>query len=306
MREADRNDEIRALREFNRAYTSRLGLLNANFDESPFTLSEGRILYEIGHGSPIAADIGRTLRVDRAQLSRTVKRFKDKGLVESRPADGRSRSLAFTSAGQAALNALERNTNQAIGSLLEELSPEDRRRLLAAAHTIKDIFESRPGLACCLREFRIGDVGWVVHRQAILYHEEYGWDIQYEGLIAGILGEFIRSFDPQREGGWIAEVDQKPIGSIFLVSGDEPPVGKLRLLYVEPEARGRGAGKMLVDACVQRAKELGYERLVLWTNDVLVSARRLYERAGFTLEKEEKHHSFGHDLVGQYWSLDLR
>lgn len=168
-----------------------------------------------------------------------------------------------------------------------------------------DVCGGRPSGEFVLRDLRPGDLGWVIHRQAVLYAEEYGWNAEYEALIARILGNFVQSFDPAREAAWIAEIDGKVVGSVFLVHGDEPSVGKLRLLYVEPSARGIGLGEKLIGACAERAREAGYGRLMLWTNSVLVSARRLYERAGFVLVEEAPHHSFGQDLLGQVWSLDL-
>jgi DNA-binding MarR family transcriptional regulator/GNAT superfamily N-acetyltransferase len=300
--------EIAALRAFNRVYTHRLGLLNAHLDDSPFTLSEARVLYELAYRSqPTAAEIGRALDLDRAQISRTLKRFADRGLLRTRedPAHGRHQLLSLTAAGRKAFAALESNTRHAVGALLEELPAARRKRLLSAANSIVEVFETQPAQAVTLRDPKPGDLGWIIHRQAVLYAEEYGWDGDYEALIAGILADFRSSFDPAREAAWIAESDGRVVGSIFLVRGDAPSVGKLRLLYVEPDTRGMGVGKTLVDACIARARDVGYQRLVLWTNSVLTSARRLYERAGFVLIEEKPHHSFGKDLLGQTWSLDL-
>lgn len=308
MPTADREREIAALRAFNRVYTNRLGLLNPHLDNSPFTLSEARILYELAHRTdPTAAEIARALNLDRAQISRTLKRFGERGLVEARddPQHGRNQLLSLTESGRATFAALERNTRDAIGGLLDALPAPRRARILAAAETITRMFEAEAAPAVILRDPRPGDLGLVVHRQTVLYAEEYGWNGDYEALAARILADFHQSFDPAREAAWIAELDGRMVGSIFLVRGDRPEVGKLRLLYVEPEARGMGVGKMLVDACIARAKEVGYARVNLWTNSVLASARRLYQRAGFVLASEEPHHSFGHDLVGQFWSLDL-
>lgn len=304
---ADRDQNIRLLRAFNRTYTSRLGLLNAHLDRSAFTLSEARILYEVHHGDGvIAADIARKTCIDRGQLSRTIKRLEQRGLVRAKKGIGRSQALALTASGETAFTGLERRTNGAVGDLLDELPVDQRDRLLASAKTITLLFGTAPETTCRVRGLEVGDAGWVIHRQALTYAREYGFNVEYEGLIAGILSDFISSFNPAREAAWIAEVDSTPVGSIFLVAGDEPSVGKLRLLYVDADFRGRGIGKQLIDLCVHRARDVGYEKLVLWTQSVLVQARHLYEQAGFTLVEEEAHHSFGKQLVGQNWSLDLK
>ena len=300
--------DIATLRAFNRVYTNRLGLLNPRLDNSPFTLSEARILYELAHRcDPTAAEIARALDLDRAQISRTLKRFSERGLVETRddPEHGRHQLLSLTDAGRAAFAALERNTREAIGALLDSLPPSRRARVLSAAEAITQAFETDSPPSVSLRGLKPGDLGLIIHRQAVLYAQEYGWNSDYEALVARIVAEFHQSFDPAREAAWIAEMDGRMVGSIFLVRSDKPGIGKLRLLYVEPEARGMGIGKMLVDACVERARAVGYRRLDLWTNSVLVSARRLYQRAGFVLVSEEPHHSFGQDLVGEIWSLEL-
>jgi DNA-binding MarR family transcriptional regulator/GNAT superfamily N-acetyltransferase len=303
-----RERDIATLRSFNRVYTSRLGLLNAHLDKSPFTLSEARVLYELANRiDPTGAEIARALRLDPAQISRTLKRFADRGLVDAREdlSHGRHQLLSLTHAGKAAFAALEGNTRTAVGALLDELPPFRRARLLSAAGTITRIFEHDAAPFPVLRGLRPGDLGLVTARQAILYTEEYGWNADYEVLVARILADFQQSFDPAREAAWIADMDGRMVGSIFLVRGDTPGVAKLRLLYVEPEARGAGVGKMLVAACIERARAVGYERLVLWTNSILVAARSIYERAGFVLVDEAPHHSFGQDLVGQTWSLSL-
>jgi len=300
--------DIAALRAFNRSYTRRLGLLNARLDKSPFTLAEARMLYEIAHQADLtAADIMRTLGLDRAQISRTLKRFADRGLIgtSAHPEGGRRRPIALTAAGRKAFAELERKTRGAVASLIEGL-PQDRRKgLIDAARTITGIFEARQGAEVVLRDLKPGDIGWIVHRQAVLYAEEYGWNAEYEALAARILADFVQSFDPSHDAAWVAEIDGGVVGSVFLVRGDRPRVGKLRLLYVEPQARGAGIGAKLVDACVKRARAAGDDRLTLWTNSVLAAARRIYERAGFKLVEEAPHHSFGKDLIGQTWELDL-
>ncbi|MCI4591462.1 helix-turn-helix domain-containing GNAT family N-acetyltransferase [Sphingobium sp. BYY-5] len=301
--------DIAALRAFNRVYTSRLGLLAARLDKSPFTLSEARILYELANRTdPTGAEIARALRLDPAQISRTLKRFADRGLVEARedPAHGRYQRLTLTDEGRARFAAAEGNTRTAIGGLLDGLSAFQRARLLSAAETITRLFEEEGAARQpVLRGLRPGDLGLVIARQTIVYVEQYGWNGDYEALAAGILADFHRTFDPAREAAWIAEMDGRMVGSVFLVSTDSPDVGKLRLLYVEPDAQGAGVGKMLVAACIARARAVGYKRLDLWTNSVLAAARSIYERAGFVLVDEAPHHSFGHDLVGQTWSLTL-
>lgn len=308
MAQEDRAYEIAALRAFNRAYTNRLGLLNPHLDGSPFTLSEARILYELANRSaPTAAEIARALHLDRGQISRTLKRFSDRGVVETRddPRHGRHQLLFLTAAGHAAFEALEANTRQAVDHLLTALPNFRRKRLISAAEAIAAIFQAEEGPGVRLRGLKPGDLGRVVERQAVLYAEEYGWNQDYEALAARIVADFHQSFDPLREAAWIAEMDGQMVGSIFLVQSEDQKVARLRLLYVEPDARGAGVGRMLVDACIQGARKKGYERLDLWTNNILVAARSIYQRAGFKLVSEAPHHSFGHELIGQTWSLEL-
>lgn len=302
----DRAADVAALRAFNRTYTRRLGLLDAHLDQSPFTLSEARILYELAHRTdPTGAEIARALELDPAQISRTLKRFAARGLVEVRGGPGRHQLLALTPEGRTVFATLEAGTKAAIGTLLDGLPLFRRENLLVAAETITRLFEGEAPLRPVLRGLRPGDLGQVIARQAILYTHEYGWNSEYEALVARILADFDRDFDPAREAAWIADIDGRMAGSIFLVRGETSDVGKLRLLYVEPAARGAGVGKMLVAACVARAREAGYARLDLWTNSILTAARHIYEQAGFRLIDEAPHRSFGKDLVGQTWSLAL-
>lgn len=300
--------DVATLRAFNRTYTRRLGLLEAHLDKSPFTLSEARILYELAHRTdPTGAEIARALDLDPAQISRTLKRFAARGLIAARedPGHGRHQLLALTAEGRTVFAALESGTKTAISTLLDGLPPFRREGLLAAARAITRIFEDEAPPRPVLRDLRPGDLGQVIARQAILYADEYGWNSEYEALVARILADFDRSFDPAREAAWIADIDGRMAGSIFLVRGDAPDAGKLRLLYVEPAARGAGVGKLLVAACIARAREVGYARLDLWTNSLLAAARHIYEQAGFRLIDEAPHRSFGKDLVGQTWSLAL-
>eukprot|EP00456_Euglypha_rotunda_P081545 TRINITY_DN7968_c0_g1_i6.p1 TRINITY_DN7968_c0_g1~~TRINITY_DN7968_c0_g1_i6.p1 ORF type:complete len:226 (-),score=46.29 TRINITY_DN7968_c0_g1_i6:618-1295(-) len=221
------------------------------------------------------------------------------------PAHGRQQLLSLTAAGREAFDALEGKTHQAVGELLAGMPGFRRKRLIAAAEMISAIFEAEEKSTVRLRGLKPGDLGRIVGRQTVLYAQEYGWNQDYEALAARIVADFHQSFDPAREDAWIAEMDDQMVGSIFLIKGEKPTVAKLRLLYVEPDARGAGVGKTLVEACIRRARDLGYERLDLWTNSVLVAARSIYQKAGFELMDEAPHHSFGHDLIGQTWSLTL-
>ena len=300
-------DEIRS---FNRFYTRRIGLLDEHLSNSPFSLVEARVLYELARGEPgTAADLCRALDMDKAHLSRVLARLRGRDLVlaEPSPRHAKHRLLSLTPAGQAAFAALERGAKAQMGALIAPLAPADGERLSSAMSQIRSILEKPAGgdKSFVLRSPRVGDLGWVIHRQSVLYAEEYGWDWTFEGLIAGIVGRFVAEYDPAREAAWIAEREGEAVGSIFLVRGDEEGLAKLRLLYVEKSARGLGVGAALTKACIERARQCGYRRLTLWTNDILVVARRIYQAAGFKLVSQEKHRSFGHDLVGQYWALEL-
>ncbi|KXF76889.1 MarR family transcriptional regulator [Paramesorhizobium deserti] len=301
-------DEVRS---FNRFYTREIGLLDEHLSKSDFSLAEARVLYELAHGGEqTAADIARTLTMDKAHLSRIVARFRARGLVQSRvsPEHGKRRQLALTDAGREAFDALEQGTRSQMEAILMPLDGEAHERLVSAMHDVRaalDKDRARPA-DIRLRGLRPGDLGWITHRQAVLYNREYGWDWTYEGLVLQIFGDFVAHFDPAREDGWVAERAGIIVGSVFLMKSADPAVAKLRLLYVEPSARGLGVGGRLVAGCIERARALGYEKLTLWTNDVLVSARRIYQAAGFELVDEALHHSFGKDLMGQTWTLDLR
>ncbi|GGH56100.1 GNAT family N-acetyltransferase [Frigidibacter albus] len=300
-------DDIDALRAFNRVYTNRLGLLDTKLDNSPFTLSEARVLYELANRTDLTgAELARTLRMDPGQISRTIKRFVARDLVAARddPAHGRHQLLSLTDQGRSTYAALEQSTCTAMGALLETLPPVRRDSLRHAAETLTRIFTDTAPPQPVLRGLRPGDLGLVASRQAMLYAQEYGWTAEFEALAARILADFHTNFDPACEDGWIAEIDGQMVGSVFLVRG-EAGAGKLRLLYVEPAARGQGIGDLLVRTCIERARAAGYTRLDLWTNSVLGAARRIYQRAGFVLLEEVPHHSFGHDLIGESWSLAL-
>ena len=300
-------DEVRS---FNRFYTRETGLLNRRLPATDLSLPEARVLYELAHGPAAgrtAAEIGRALKMDKAHLSRIVARLRARGLAQSRVSSehAKHRLLTLTQAGRKAFAAAEAAARAQVGSLLAPLGEGGRERLIEAMQDIRAALEGREEGDLSLRPLRPGDVGWIIHRQAVLYRQEYGWDWTYEGLASRILGAFVAEFDPAKEDGWVAERRGAIMGSVFLMKSDDPTVAKLRLLYVEPSARGAGLGRTLVATCVARARELGYRQLTLWTNDVLVAARRIYQAAGFRLISEAPHHSFGHDLVGQTWTLDL-
>ncbi len=300
------------LRSFNRFYTREIGLLNKRLPGGDFSLPQARVLYEIAQAPPpgrTAADIGRTLRMDKAHLSRVVARIYGRGLIEARvSADhGKHRMLSLTDAGRKAFAALEAGARREIGDLLAPIDPAGRARLASAMDEMRAVLErSEPRPADWrLRPLAPGDVGWIAHRQARIYHEEYGWDWTYEGLACQILGAFVLGFDPAREDAWVAERGGAIVGAIFLMTSDDPTLAKLRLLHVERSARGLGHGKALVAACVARGRALGYARLTLWTQENLVAARRIYQAAGFRLADKAPHRAFGHDLVGETWVLDL-
>ena len=302
-------DEVRS---FNRFYTREIGLLNRRLPATDLSLPEARVLYELAHAPAAgrtAAEIGRALGMDKAHLSRIVARFRARGLAQSRvsPDHGRFRLLSLTGAGRRVFAAAEAAARTQVDALVTPIGEGGRERLAEAMRDIRAALNGREaedgGLS--LRRLKPGDLGRIIHRQAVLYHQEYGWDWTYEGLASRILGAFAAEFDSTREDGWVAERRGAIVGSVFLMKSDDPEVARLRLLYVEPGARGAGLGRTLVETCIARARELGYRELSLWTNDILTAARRIYQAAGFRLVSEAPHHSFGHDLVGQTWALDL-
>jgi DNA-binding MarR family transcriptional regulator/N-acetylglutamate synthase-like GNAT family acetyltransferase len=303
-------DEVRS---FNRFYTREIGLLNRLLPSTELSLPEARVLYELAQAPAegrTAAEIGRALGMDKAHVSRIVARFRAGGLMQSRVSaeHGKHRLLTLTGAGRKAFAAAEAAARTQVDALLMPIGEGGRERLVEAMRDIRATLDgnSPEKGEAGLRRLRPGDVGWIIRRQTVLYHQEYGWDWTYEGLASRILGQFVAEFDPAKEDGWIAERRGAIVGSIFLMKSDDPAVAKLRLLYVEPSARGTGLGRRLVATCIARARELGYRELTLWTNDVLVAARRLYQAAGFRLMSEAPHRSFGQDLVGQTWTLRLK
>lgn len=309
MAESEFDRRVAAVRRFNRFYTRKIGILDQSYLGSGMSLSEVRVLYELTfRDGPTAAELCRDLGLDPGYLSRILKRFEENGLVEREPStlDGRQSLLRLTADGEAAFAPLYHRSQQEIGSLLAPLRPEEQERLVGALETIEGLLGAEPErpVPYLLRPHQPGDMGWVVQAHGRLYAEEYGWDESFEALVAEIAAKFIQSYDARRERCWIAERQGENVGSVFLVR-ESDEVAKLRLLIVEPKARGLGIGERLVAECIRFAKRTNYRRITLWTNDVLVAARRIYEKAGFRLIASEPHTSFGHDLVGETWELDL-
>lgn len=297
------------LRRFNRFYTQRLGLLDTRHLQSPFTLAEARVIYELAQRErPTASDIAKALRVDAGYLSRMLQRLRERGVVRARvaPHDGRQRWLVLTPKGRRAFQTLDARATDSVEMLIRNLTSADQEQLVDAVGTVELLLaDSRETSAVALRAPAPGDLGWVVQRNAELYHREYGWNADYERLVTRIVGDYTAAPEGPRNRAWIATSGGRRAGCIFLMPHEAPDVARLRLLLVEPWARGHKLGSHLVDTCIAGAREAGCARLTLWTNDILVAARRIYERAGFTLTKSEPHHSFGHSLVGQTWDLAL-
>jgi DNA-binding MarR family transcriptional regulator/GNAT superfamily N-acetyltransferase len=301
--------QIAAVRGFNRFYTGYIGVLNRHLLKSKFSLTEARLLYELASRDRMTAtEIGRDLKLDAGFLSRLLKKFAETGLLKRIPckSDARQTALALTTAGRATFRQLNRDAHDEVLEMIRQLSAGDIESLLRSMKTLQRLLSKSTAtlIPYIVRSLRPGDIGWITHRQGLLYFKEYGWDETFEALVAEIVGNFVKTYNPKHERCWVADRDDEVVGSVFLVR-ETKDIAKLRLLYVEPSARGLGIGRRLVDECVEFAKRKGYKTLTLWTNDVLVSARRIYHAAGFKLVKEELHHSFGKNLVGQNWALDL-
>lgn len=305
------DDPIAAIRRFNRFYTRLVGALDEHLLSSELSLPQVRVLYEVANAPPDAPlsanELAEFLRVDTGYLSRLIAGLEAGGLIARAPSAANTRrlELRLTPAGGEVFARLNAASASEVAALIEPLSERERRELVGAMERIRRLLGDRSSdRFFVLRDPEPGDIGWIIHRQARLYTDEYGWDWTYEGLVADILGKFVRNFDAARERCWVAEREGEIVGSIFLVREDDT-TARLRLLYVEPSARGLGLGRRLVDECLRCAREKGYRRMVLWTNDVLVSARRIYEATGFRLVEQAPHHSFGRDLIGQTWERDL-
>ena len=302
-------DVVDDVRGFNRFYTRVLGLLRPELAGSAFGLTEARVLFEVAHRDDLAvSDLRRDLDLDAGYLSRILSGFTASGLVarEKSAADGRRQVVRLTAEGRQAFNELDRLQAGAIDTLLAPLDDGQRNQLVGAMGQIRRMLGSEtPWTGIVLRPPQPGDLGWVVERHGARYAAEYGWDATFEALVARVVADFAERRDNQREAGWIAELDGERVGCLFCTAADAEDTAQLRLLLVEPSARGAGIGTRLVDECLRFAGRSGYRRITLWTNDILADARRIYERAGFRCDRREPHHSFGHDLVGEYWTRDL-
>ena len=296
------------MRRFTRFYTQKFGVFGANLYDSDLSLTEARVLYDIATSPSISAgELGRDLGVDAGYMSRILRNFVAAGLVARKPSpkDARVQLLALTAKGRAAFAKIDKASARQVEDMLESLQEADRVQLSGAMATIERALGGAPPLSpITLRSHRPGDMGWVTAAHGDLYAREYGWDISFEALVADIAAKFIREFDPKWERCWIAEMDGAQVGSVFIVKSSED-VAKLRLLIIDPRARGRGLGKQLVDECIRFCRAKGYRKITLWTNDILHAARGIYEKAGFQLVAREEHHSFGKDLVGETWDLAL-
>jgi DNA-binding MarR family transcriptional regulator/GNAT superfamily N-acetyltransferase len=306
---ASKEFPVETIRRFNRLYTRQIGVLNRGFLDSPYSLTEVRVLYELRfHGPLTATALRNELGVDAGYLSRIIRRLSGLGLLERKrvEADARQTMLKLNDKGRRTYETLEVRQEQEVKAMLGKLTASKRRKLLESMRTIESVLTEGPSPAVpyVIRPPAPGDLGWIVHRQGVLYNEEYGWDERFETLIAGIAAKFFQEFDAKRERCWIAEREGEVIGAVFCVK-DSKTVARLRLLYVEPSARGLGVGTRLVAECIGFARRAGYRRITLWTNSVLHSARHIYDRAGFRRTSEEKHRSYGHDLHGETWELEL-
>ncbi|MGD9560901.1 MAG: GNAT family N-acetyltransferase [Pyrinomonadaceae bacterium] len=304
------SERIDKVRSYNRFYTKYIGALQEGLLQSSFSLAEARVIYELANRKyATASELASELALDAGYLSRMLRGFEKRKLIEknSSPKDARQSILQLTEQGRKEFAVLNNLSRKQVEGILRDLNPIEQDRLLNAMQTIKGLLgeEREDGnFSYVLRMPHAGDFGWVVQSNGSLYAREYGWDEHYEGLVAQIVADFVKNFDPKKENCWIAEKDGESVGSVFLVK-KSATVAQLRLLLVDPKARGLGIGKRLVEECTRFARKKGYKKITLWTNSVLLAARHLYENEGYRLVKSEKHHSFGHDLTGETWELKL-
>lgn len=304
-------ERIEAVRHFNRFMTRQIGVLREGLLHSPFSLTESRILFEIANSDNISAsDITKELGLDAGYLSRTLNRLEEQELIfrERSETDGRQWNIRLTSKGEMAFDLLNKRSHEQVSELLRGMPEFEQKQLIKSMQNIEGLLGKTKGLAFTepyyLRQHEPGDMGLIVYKHGALYAMEYGWDQHFEALVSQIVSDFIKNFNPKRERCWIAEMNGEVVGSIFIVEENEE-VAKLRLLLVDPKARGLGLGTTLVEECIRFSKRAGYKKIVLWTNSVLKEARHIYQKSGFELVNEENHHSFGHDLVGETWELRL-
>jgi DNA-binding MarR family transcriptional regulator/GNAT superfamily N-acetyltransferase len=310
--------QVAAVRQFNRFFTQRIGVLDESLLDSGLTLTQGRVLFEIAsHQGCTAGDLIVSLRLDAGYLSRILQLFFDLGLIKRKPSpeDGRRSLLSLTAKGRKKFAALDGESRRRIGAMLTPLPAAKRAQLVDGMRALQESFTAAADADANansrernvhIRPYRVGDVGWAIERHGRLYADEFGWNEEFEALVAQLFAKFAAHHDPQAEQFWVAEVDGERVGCVFVVRSEKDPhAAQLRCLLVDPKGRGLQVGTRLVDECIRFAKAAGYRRMILWTNDILKSARRIYEAAGFTLVEESAHHSFGKDLVGQYWRLDF-
>ncbi len=313
MAQTNLTPRIGTVRRFNRFYTREIGVLQEAWLNGPFSLTEARILYELVHREkPTATLVRCILDLDPGYLSRILSSFEQRGLVKRTPSkdDGRQSLLAITAEGRRQFSPLDARTDQQVSGMLGKLSDNQQRQLLGAMQAIEKLLappgspETARKAPYVLRQHQPGDMGWVVYRQGLLYAQEYGYDERFEALAAEIVAKFVQNYDAKRERCWIAEKDGEIVGSVFLIK-DSKAVAKLRLLYVEPSARGLGIGSRLVVECLRLARQAGYRKIVLWTQSELGAARHIYKQAGFRVVAKKRHHSFSKDLVAETWELSL-
>ncbi|HYS54692.1 MAG TPA: helix-turn-helix domain-containing GNAT family N-acetyltransferase [Thermoanaerobaculia bacterium] len=301
-------DTVSEIRRFNRFYTQKIGVLSDNVYHRPLSLTEARVLYEVANGKDVtASQLAAALALNPGYLSRTLRGLAKRGLLKrTKPDDRRKNILTLTRKGTAEFARINAASSREMTAMIRSLSPAQQRRMVTAMQAIESLLEPRSAIRepFVLRSPGPGDYGWVMERHGAIYAAEYGWNEEFEALVGEIVVNFVRKFDPRRERAWIAERDGQNAGCVFLVRKSER-VSQLRLLLVEPGARGSGIGRRLVEECIRFAKQCGYTRMILWTNDVLDAARHIYERCGFRMTGENRHHSFGHDLVGQTWEVKL-
>jgi DNA-binding MarR family transcriptional regulator/N-acetylglutamate synthase-like GNAT family acetyltransferase len=307
------NDRVAEVRRFNRFYTRQLGVLRKTYLDSPYSLGEARVLYEIANGgAPTASDIGRALDLDAGYLSRTLRNFEKRGLIERKASasDARQNHLALSARGRKSFAPLERRSQRDTAAMLARLKPAGEARLIAAMNTIEELLGgTAPNGSASERRYTLrapksGDFGWIVKRHAELYGQEYGWIAPFEGVCAQIVADFVNKFDRKRERCWIAEMNGENVGSIMLAK-ETDSVARIRLLLVDPEARGLGLGAHLTDECIGFARRAGYKKMTLWTHSVLTAARHIYQKAGFKLMRTERHRSWGRPVVSEHWDLEL-